>query len=88
MDDSLLDVFTQFMEEHISEIIEQDEEFRAARQHEREIHDRFEKSLTSEQIEMFNDFIAAASEANANIERINYQQGMKDMFSLIKSLSK
>lgn len=88
MDDLLLDVITQFMGEHISEVMEQDEEFRAARQHEREIHDRFERTLTSEQVEMFNDFLVAASETNGNVERINYQQGMKDMFSLIKSLSK
>lgn len=84
----LFEMLVEFAEEHISDVLEQDEEFRAARQHEREIHDRFEQTLTSEQLKLFNDFISAASETNANVERVNYQQGMKDMFSLIKSLLK
>lgn len=84
----LLEMFTQFTEGHISEVMEQDEEFRAARLHEKEVHHRFEQTLTSEQLQLFHDFISAFCETNANIERINYQQGMKDMFALIKSLSK
>lgn len=88
MNNDILEMLTTFTEEHISEIMEQDEEFRAARQHEREVHDRFEKTLTDEQLQLFNDFISAATETNANVERINYQQGMRDMFALIKDLSR
>lgn len=84
----LLEILTQFAEEHISEVLEQDEELRTAQLYEREIHDQFEKTLTSEQVQLFQDFISAATRTNANIERINYQQGMKDMFKLIKALSK
>ena len=86
--DDLLEILTQFTTEYISEVLEQDEEFRAARLHEREVPDQFESTLTSEQVEMFNDFISASSETNENIERIYYQQGMKHLFTLFKTLSK
>lgn len=76
------------MERHISEAVAKDEKFKAARQHEQEAHDRLEKTLTGEQLQLFNHFISAASETNANTRRIHYQQGMKDLFSLIKSLLK
>ena len=84
----LLEMLTQFTEEYISDVLEQDEELRAARLHETEKHDQFEKTLTSEQLQLFDDFLSAASETTANIERIFYQQGMKDMFALFKALSK
>jgi len=58
-----------------------------AKIHEIKIHDEFEAMLSDEQLEMFNNFISAASESEASIERIHYQQGMKDMFALIKALS-
>lgn len=85
--DDLIEILVQFRAEHMSDILEQDEEHRAARLHETEVHDRFEKTLTNEQIQLFNNFISAASETTANIERIFYQQGMKDMFALFKALS-
>lgn len=88
MDNEVLEMITQYLtEDRLNRIVEQDEEYRAARLHERELHDRLEGTLTKEQIEMFNDFTIAASEAEANVERINYQQGMRDLFALLKALS-
>lgn len=86
--DDLIEILVQFRAEHMRDILEQDEEHRAARLHEKKIHDQFEKTLTSEQVEMFDNFISAITETTANIERIFYQQGMKDMFALFKTLSK
>lgn len=86
--DDLIEILVQFRAEHMSDILEQDEEYRAARLHEKKIHDQFEKTLTSEQVKMFDNFISATTETNANVERVFYQQGMKDLSSLFKSLSK
>lgn len=88
MENDILEILTQYLtEERIGRIVENDEEYNAARIHEQEVHDKFESTLTDEQIEAFNNFISAASETEANVERIYYQQGMKDMFSLLKALS-
>ena len=88
MDNEVLEIFTHYLTENrLNKIIEQDEEYQAAKCHEKEAHDRFERTLTEKQNELFNNFIVAASETEANIERINYQQGMKDLFALLKSLS-
>lgn len=88
MDNEVLEMFTHYLTEaRLNKIVEQDEEYQAAKWHEIEAHDRFERTLTEEQNELFNNFIVAASETEANIERINYQQGMKDLFTLLKSLS-
>lgn len=88
VENDILELLTQYLtEERLGRIVEQDEEYNAARIHEQEVHDKFESTLTDEQIELFNDFITAASETEANLERINYQQGMKDIFSLFKALS-
>ena len=88
MDNEVLEMFTHYLtEDRLNKIVEQDEEYKSAKWHEIEAHDRFERTLTEEQNKLFNNFIVAASETEANIERINYQQGMKDLFALLKSLS-
>ena len=88
MNNDMLEMLTHYLtEDRLNQIIEQDKEYQVARLHEREVHDRFEKTLTEEQAQLFNDFTIAASETEANIERIYYQQGMKDLFALFKVLS-
>lgn len=89
MMDDLFEMLTQFLtEKRMSQVLEQDEEYRAARLHEREVRNRFVGTLKDEQVKLFHDFISAVSETNANIERVNYQQGMKDLFAVLKALSK
>ena len=74
-------------EERLGRIIRQDEKYQAARIQEKGEYDRLKNILSDEQIELFNKFTLAAEETDANVQRIIYQQGMKDMFALLKSLS-
>lgn len=88
MENEILNILTQYLsEERMGKIIANDEKYQAAKIHEIEVYDKFNSTLSEEQIKLFNDFISASVESEANIQRINYQQGMKDMFALIKSLS-
>lgn len=87
MEYEVLEILIQSLtEDRMNRIIDKDEEYQAALTREREVHDSLESMLSKEQRELFNEFISAASETGANIERINYRQGMKDMFALLKSL--
>lgn len=88
MGDRILEMITQCLtEERIGEIAANDEEYQSAKRREIEIHNKFEATLSDEQMKLFDDFISAAAKSEINLERINYQQGMKDMFALIKALS-
>ena len=87
MEHEVLEMLIQSLtEDRMNRIIDKDEKYQAALIREREVHGRLESMLSKEQRELFNEFISAVSETGANIERINYWQGMKDMFALLKSL--
>ena len=88
MKNEVIELLTQYLtEERLSKIIAQNEEYKSALVTEIEVHDKFEKTLSDEQKELFNEFISASSDTEAQIEKLNYQQGMKDLFSLLKALS-
>lgn len=88
MKNEVIEILTQYLtEERLSRIIAQNEEYNTALVTEIEVHDKFEKTLSDEQKELFNEFISASSDTEAQIEKLNYQQGMKDLFSLLKALS-
>ncbi len=79
MDNEVLEISAHyFIEDRLNKIVEHDEEYQIVKWNEIEAHDRFKKTLTEEQNKLFNNFIVVTSETEANIERINYQQGMKD----------
>lgn len=62
MDNEVLEMFTHYLtEDRLNKIVEQDEEYQAAKWHEIKAHDRFERTLTEEQNKLFNNFIVAAS---------------------------
>ena len=47
MDNEVLEMFTHYLtEDRLNKIVEQDEEYQAAKWHEIEAHDRFERTLT------------------------------------------
>ncbi len=87
MENEVFETLTHYLvEKRLVKMVGQDEEYQAAKLHECEVKNKFESSLTPEQREMFNSYIAAVSETTANIERLHYQQGMKDLFALFKAL--
>lgn len=88
MDNEIFEMITQSLTENrISQIMDCDEEYQAAKLHEKVAHDKLMEMLTDQQKELLDNFITAASETDANAERIIYQQGMKDLYALIMALA-
>lgn len=88
MENEVFETLTHYLVgDRLTEILEQDEEYQAAKLHESDAKNKFESCLTPEQREMFQGYIAASSETTANIEHLYYQQGMKDLFALFRALS-
>lgn len=86
--DKILDILTLYMtDERLNHIIAADEEYQAAKIHEQEAYEKLRKTLTKDQMTLLENFTIAAMETGANIERISYQQGFKDMFIFFKELS-
>lgn len=87
MEKEVFEIVTEYLtSERLSRIMGEDEEYRAALIHEQEAYARLDATLTDEQRELINMLGTAQGEVSANVERITYQQGMKDMYSLILSL--
>lgn len=87
MENEVLELMTQCLaEDRLQKFVIQDEEYQAASIREREVHDDFESTLSSEQKVLYDSFIMAASETVTNLIRIAYQQGVRDFYNLLKSL--
>ena len=87
MENEILELMTEFMaEDRMQRLVIQDEEYCAASIREREAHDIFESTLSSEQKELYESFIMSAGETQINLVRIVYQQGMRDLYNLLQSL--
>lgn len=87
MENEVLELMTQCLaEERLQRFLVQDEEYQAACTREQKVHDDFKNTLSSMQKELYESFIMASSETTMNLVRITYQQGMKDIYSLLNSL--
>lgn len=87
MENEVLELMTQCLtEDRLQRLVMQDKEYQSANIKEREVHDDFESTLSLEQKELYDSFIMASSETQMNLVRIVYQQGMKDLYNLLKSL--
>ncbi len=85
--DEVFEILTDcLMDERLSKIIGHDEEYRAALIHEDEIYKKPDATFTDTQKKLFSRWVAASEETIANVERMTYQQGMKDMYNLLMSL--
>ncbi len=85
--DEVIDLLTEYAtNERLSRIVEDDEELRAARIHAEDKYTELAVTLMEEQKELLEALISADSEEVARMEFLTYQQGLKDMFSLIMSL--
>ena len=87
MEKEVFEIVTEYLtNERLSRIVGEDEEYRAALTHEKEAYFKLDVTLSDEQKELINMLGVAQGEVAANVERITYQQGMKDMYALIMSL--
>lgn len=88
MEHKILDIITHYLTENrIKEIMNQDENYRTAKQYEDEAYEKLEKSLSPEQSVLLNDYIAAEIDTKAVVEQLHYSQGMKDLFTFFRELS-
>lgn len=87
MEKEVFEIVTEYLtNERLSRILGEDEEYRAALTHEKEAYFKLDVTLSDGQKELINMLGVAQGEVAANVERITYQQGMKDMYALIMSL--
>ena len=88
MDNEIFEIVTQSLTEgRINRIMNCDEEYQAAKIHEKVMHDKLMETLNDQQKEMLDAFTTAAGETNPNAEQIIYQQGMRDLFALLLALA-
>ncbi len=87
MENEVFDIITEHLtNERLSRIMNNDEEYRAALTHEQEVYLKLDATLSDEQKKLINRYGTAQGEVAANMEKLAYQQGMKDMYNLLMSL--
>lgn len=87
MKDEVLELVTQQLTEiRLHDIVHADQEYTQAEQKETERYEHFLESLTECQREEFENFLVAVNESAFISEKLSYQQGMKDLLSLLRSL--
>lgn len=87
MSDNILELITQQMTEmRLEEIIHKDAKYKQAVQIEIALYECFVENLSEWQREKFEKYWIASSESALIREKLSYQQGMKDLLALLKSL--
>ena len=87
MNQEILELVTQQLAEiRLDSIMKKDDRYRCALQKEVEMYEKFLGSLSGGQKEEFENFLTASSESALVRERLGYQQGMKDLMALLRSL--
>lgn len=88
MDNIILEIVTQALtESRLNHAMNGDEEYQAAKIRESVAHHKLMEALTEQQKELLENFITAAGETGNNVERITYQQGMKDLYAFLMALA-
>ena len=88
MRNEILEVLTQSLaEERLDRIKMHDKSYQMALDQEIEAHDSLEVTLSEEQTGLLDEFVSATSKKAAALERIHYQQGLKDLYNLFQSLA-
>ena len=87
MENEVFEIVTEYLtNERLSKIIAKDEEYKAALTHEQEVYSKLDATLSDEQKRLMDRYGVAQGEVAANQIKLTYQQGMKDMYSLLMSL--
>ena len=87
MSKEVLSIITEnLMNERLDKIIIQMEEYKQAEKQGCQMKETFEKMLSQEQFKAYNQYLTAQNHFIAVYTKICYQQGMKDIASLLLSL--
>lgn len=85
--DEVMNILTEYTtNERLSKFIMMNEEYKTALQAEEKQYDILDKTLTDEQKNLMDLFATANSATIAIIQKIIYQQSLKDMFNFMMSL--
>ena len=74
--------------DRLGEFYQQDEIYQKRLGEENIIYEKLRNELTDEQKELLESYFLATTETAARKETLTYIQGMKDMLTLLKALSK
>ena len=87
MKNEILEMVTQCLTEmRLHEILQENDEYRRVVEEEVELYEKFLANLSELQKEEFENFLVAANESVMVCEKLSYQQGMKDLMQILKSL--
>lgn len=87
MGQEVLELVTQQLTEmRLDSILKKSDGYKCALQKEVGLYEKFLGSLSGGQREEFENFLTASSESALIRERLVYQQGMKDLMALLRSL--
>ena len=86
--DEIMKLLSPIITERLGEIFQQDKEYQQDLSEESKVYEKLSKELSGEQADELGKYFALSSATAGVRERLAYQQGMKDMFALIKYLLK
>lgn len=87
MNDEVLELITQQLTEmRLDDIIHKNAKYRQVAETEIKLYERFIGNLSEWQREEFEKYWIASSESAIIREKLSYQQGMKDLMALLRSL--
>lgn len=85
--DEVMNILTEYTtNERLSKFIMMNEEYKNALKHEEEQYNILEQTFSDAQRNLMDLFATANSATIAIIQKIIYQQGLKDMFNFMMSL--
>lgn len=87
LSNEVLELITQQLTEiRLDDIVHKNVEYRRAAQEEMALYEHFTQNLSEWQREEFENFLIAMNESALICTKLSYQQGMKDLMALLKSL--
>ena len=72
----------------LAEVYEKDEEYRKRLKEDNLLYGKLKDALTNEQAELLEEYFTSALSSSSRKETLAYTQGMKDLLSFLKYLSK
>ncbi len=86
--ENILKQLTPYIAEHLEQVFTENSEYQRAVKTENDQLQLLSNKLQQEQTELFEHYFTANCETAAIREFLSYQQGMKDMFTFLRYLSK
>lgn len=88
MTNDFLDTITELLlTERLGEELQKSKQYKAAIAEEKRLYELLNNSLNEEQQNMLKDYFDSANTTSSLVESFVYKQGMRDLLSLLKSLS-